>query len=148
MFFYCVYTHCVTTTILLLDPNNFLKGLDFSPDGTCLLSCSEDNILRVYEVEPILTSTASTATSTSTTATSIEEDYKPVLISKEGETVYDYCWYKHMASSDPITCVYASTSRDNPIHLWDAYFGSLRATYSGESSSTHTVVQQLLFCML
>jgi hypothetical protein len=30
--------------------NNFLKGVRWSPDGTCLLTNSEDNILRVFEV--------------------------------------------------------------------------------------------------
>lgn len=30
--------------------NNFLKGVSFSPDGTCLLSSSDDTVLRVFEV--------------------------------------------------------------------------------------------------
>ncbi|KAI6704941.1 hypothetical protein NL676_007903 [Syzygium grande] len=29
-------------------PNNFLKGVKWSPDGTCLVSSSEDNTLRVF----------------------------------------------------------------------------------------------------
>jgi WD40 repeat protein len=29
---------------------NLTKGVRFSPDGSCLLSCSEDNRLRVFEV--------------------------------------------------------------------------------------------------
>jgi WD40 repeat protein len=32
------------------DAANFTKGVKFSPDGTCLLTASEDNILRVFEV--------------------------------------------------------------------------------------------------
>jgi len=27
-----------------------------------------------------------------------------VLKTKEGETVYDYCWYPYMSSMDPDTC--------------------------------------------
>ncbi|RVX08473.1 Telomerase Cajal body protein 1 [Vitis vinifera] len=29
----------------------------------------------------------------------------------------------------PVTCVFASTTRDHPIHLWDAASGELRCTY-------------------
>uniref|UniRef100_A0A8I6XS40 Uncharacterized protein n=1 Tax=Hordeum vulgare subsp. vulgare TaxID=112509 RepID=A0A8I6XS40_HORVV len=31
--------------------------------------------------------------------------------------------------ANPATCVFASTSRDHPIHLWDATTGELRCTY-------------------
>ncbi|CAM9122918.1 unnamed protein product, partial [Discosporangium mesarthrocarpum] len=34
-----------------------------------------------------------------------------------------------MTSADPATCVYVSTSRDHPLHMWDAFTGALRATY-------------------
>ncbi|KAG5561490.1 hypothetical protein RHGRI_004515 [Rhododendron griersonianum] len=34
-----------------------------------------------------------------------------------------------MSASDPVTCVFASTTRDHPIHLWDATSGELRCTY-------------------
>lgn len=30
--------------------NNFLKGARFSPDGTCLLTSSDDTVLRIFEV--------------------------------------------------------------------------------------------------
>jgi len=34
-----------------------------------------------------------------------------------------------MKSSDPSTSVFISASRDLPIHMWDAYYGTLRASY-------------------
>lgn len=40
-----------------------------------------------------------------------------------------YCRYPHMSSAEPATSVFVSTSRDHPLHLWDAFTGSLRATY-------------------
>lgn len=70
----------------------------------------------------------------------------------DGESVYDYCWYPYMSSSSmlvvllsvvmlmmirkklttvgfndpgPETCVFASTTRDHPIHLWDATTGQV-----------------------
>jgi len=48
---------------------------------------------------------------------------------REGETVYDACWYPLMDSRQPSTCCFLTTSRDHPIHLWDAFTGQHRATY-------------------
>lgn len=36
-----------------------------------------------------------------------------------------------MHSDEPLSCAFLSTSADHPLHLWDAYDGSLRATYAG-----------------
>uniref|UniRef100_A0A2D4M300 Telomerase Cajal body protein 1 n=1 Tax=Micrurus spixii TaxID=129469 RepID=A0A2D4M300_9SAUR len=47
----------------------------------------------------------------------------------EGDTLYDYCWFPLMSSSQPETCFLASSSRDNPVHLWDAFNGELRASF-------------------
>jgi WD40 repeat protein len=104
--------------------NNFLKGVRWSPDGTCLLTNSEDNILRVFEVPSQVYNQ---------TATTPQEIYS-VLRSKEAESIYDYCWYPLMNSNDAQSCVYLSTSRDQPIHLWDAFTGSLRATYCAHNA--------------
>lgn len=37
--------------------------------------------------------------------------------------------YPHMSSAEPATSVFVSTSRDHPLHLWDAFTGNLRASY-------------------
>lgn len=34
-----------------------------------------------------------------------------------------------MSSAEPATSVFVSTSRDHPLHMWDAFTGELRATY-------------------
>lgn len=34
-----------------------------------------------------------------------------------------------MSSAEPATSVFVSTSRDHPLHMWDAFNGDLRATY-------------------
>nr|XP_016474993.1 PREDICTED: uncharacterized protein LOC107796711 [Nicotiana tabacum] len=57
------------------------------------------------------------------------DSYAASLVMSEGESVYDYCRYPYMSSSSPETCVFASTARDHPIHLWDATTGQLRCTY-------------------
>ncbi|CAK4659257.1 hypothetical protein LEN26_005519 [Aphanomyces euteiches] len=88
---------------------HFTKGVKVSPDGLCVLSNSDDNVMRLFEVEP-----------------SVQE---ATLEMHEGGTVYDFQWYPYMNSDDPATCVFATTSHAHPIHLWDAYTGELRASY-------------------
>ncbi|XP_015277896.1 PREDICTED: telomerase Cajal body protein 1 [Gekko japonicus] len=100
-------------------PENFLKGCKWAPDGTCLLTNSADNCLRIYNLPAELY-----AKEWETVA-----EMSPVLRMVEGDTVYDYCWFPLMSSADPQTCFVASSSRDNPIHIWDAFHGDLRATF-------------------
>ncbi|KAL6012069.1 hypothetical protein ACLOJK_002544 [Asimina triloba] len=52
-----------------------------------------------------------------------EDSFVSNFLVSEAESVYDYCWYPYMQASDPTTCVFASTTRDHPIHLWDAITG-------------------------
>ncbi|XP_078170957.1 transducin/WD40 repeat-like superfamily protein [Carex rostrata] len=102
--------------------NNFLKGVKWSPDGSCFLTCSDDNSLRLFYLPEDACTTEHTSTASS-------DSYGAGLIVNEGESVYDYCWYPYMSASDPTGCVFASTSRDHPIHLWDCITGQLRCTY-------------------
>ncbi|PNX54814.1 telomerase cajal body protein 1-like [Trifolium pratense] len=55
--------------------------------------------------------------------------YAASLVMSEGESIHDFCWYPYMSASDPVTNVFATTTRDHPIHLWDATSGQLRCTY-------------------
>lgn len=101
---------------------NFTKGCQWSPDGTCLLVPSEDCRIRIYELPRELYSG------------SVPSDFKqsnftPALTVKEGGLIYDTCWYPFTNSWEPATCCFLSTSKDSPTHLWDAFTGELRATY-------------------
>nr|GEW97432.1 hypothetical protein [Tanacetum cinerariifolium] len=58
-----------------------------------------------------------------------EDSFPASLAITEGEAIYDYCWYPYMSASDPVSCVFATTTRDHPIHLWDTTTGQLRCTY-------------------
>ncbi|XP_076654344.1 telomerase Cajal body protein 1 homolog [Halictus rubicundus] len=109
---------------------NFTKGCQWSPDGTCLLVSSEDFRNRIYEIPRKLYNEK---------IRPIGQNFDPldltpmsitaVLTIKEGGLIYDTCWYPYMNSWDPATCCFLSTSRESPIHLWDAFNGELRATY-------------------
>nr|XP_009618239.1 telomerase Cajal body protein 1-like [Nicotiana tomentosiformis] len=96
-----------------------------SPDGSCFLTCSDDNTFCSFTLPYVesgwLADTSSSAADT--------DSYAASLVMSEGESVYDYCRYPYMSSSSPETCVFASTARDHPIHLWDATTGQLRCTY-------------------
>ncbi|KAM9111374.1 LOW QUALITY PROTEIN: telomerase Cajal body protein 1 [Pangshura tecta] len=99
-------------------PENFLKGCKWAPDGSCLLTNSADNTLRIYNLPCELYGQEWGA----------EAEMSPVLRMAEGDTIYDYCWFPLMSSADPPTCFFASSSRD-PVHVWDAFCGDLRATF-------------------
>ncbi|KAG9274526.1 telomerase Cajal body protein 1 [Astyanax mexicanus] len=100
-------------------PENYLKGCKWAPDGSCILSNSADNVLRVYNLPPEIYSGS----------WDLLSEMSPVLRMTEGDTIYDYCWFPKMSSLDPDTCFIASSSRDNPVHIWDAFYGDLRATF-------------------
>ncbi|XP_030018172.1 telomerase Cajal body protein 1 [Sphaeramia orbicularis] len=100
-------------------PENYLKGCKWAPDGSCILTNSADNVLRVYNLPPEVYSYN----------WDLLPEMSPVLRMAEGDTIYDYCWYPKMNSLDPDTCFLASSSRDNPVHVWDAFYGEVRASF-------------------
>eukprot|EP01064_Diplonema_japonicum_P013788 TRINITY_DN21335_c0_g1_i1.p1 TRINITY_DN21335_c0_g1~~TRINITY_DN21335_c0_g1_i1.p1 ORF type:complete len:611 (+),score=164.29 TRINITY_DN21335_c0_g1_i1:94-1926(+) len=101
----------------------FVKSSTWSPDGSVLITNSEDNILRLYNLPETLRQTDSVAKSCAPLPT--------VLSMTEGECIYDYAWYPKMQERSN-SCFVAS-SRDHPIHLWDSLSGKLRATYRAYS---------------
>ncbi|XP_033760830.1 telomerase Cajal body protein 1-like [Pecten maximus] len=99
--------------------DHFLKGCKWAPDGTCLLTNSNDNCLRLFNLpQPVY-----------------EAQYRDIpemtsaLKLTETDTIYDYCWYPKMVFDDANTQCLVSTSKDSPIHLWDANTGQIRCTY-------------------
>ncbi|KAJ8008415.1 hypothetical protein DPEC_G00104590 [Dallia pectoralis] len=100
-------------------PENYLKGCKWAPDGSCILTNSADHMLRVYNLPAEVYSYQ----------WDLLTEMNPVLKMAEGDTIYDYCWYPKMTSLDPDSCFIASSSRDNPVHIWDAFYGDLRASF-------------------
>ncbi|XP_014488078.1 PREDICTED: telomerase Cajal body protein 1 [Dinoponera quadriceps] len=101
---------------------NFTKGCQWSPDGTCLLVPSDDCRMRIYELPRELYSGKIPSDFAWT-------NFASALTVKEGGLIYDTCWFPFMSAWDASTCCFLSTSKDNPVHLWDAITGELRATY-------------------
>ncbi|KAH7650721.1 Guanine nucleotide-binding protein [Dioscorea alata] len=95
-----------------------------STDATAVwpfLSC-DDNTIRLFHLPE-------EASYIDQLASDYQDSYHSNLVINEAEMVYDYCWYPYMCSSDPTSSVFVATTRDHPIHLWDATSGQLRCTY-------------------
>jgi WD40 repeat protein len=96
-------------------------GCKWAPDGTCLLVASADCKMRLYNLPSELYS--------GPTDHQLPE-MSAVLTLSMGEAVYDYCWYPLMSSWQPDTACFATTCKDHPVQLWDAFDLQKRASYS------------------
>jgi WD40 repeat protein len=69
-----------------------------SPDGTCILTNSDDNVLRVFDLPADLHCQESWNKGRKL------PELEPALRVVEGGLVYDYCWYPLMSSWNPLSC--------------------------------------------
>lgn len=136
-------------------PNtNFLKGVRWAPDGSCCLTASDDNRLRVFDLpqeayQQLQAADPAQAAAEPDTAAAADGgsiSWQQALEVHAGETVYDYCWFSGMSAADPASCCFASTSRGQPMHLWDACTGALRGSYRGyDEADEVTAAHSLAF---
>ncbi|XP_054254885.1 telomerase Cajal body protein 1, partial [Indicator indicator] len=98
---------------------NFLRGCKWAPDGSCVLTCSDDNVLRIFDLPSPPAPPSGLPL----------PELAPALRLPEGDSIYDFTWFPLMDSNQPHTCLVASSSRDNPVHLWDAFDGTLRGSF-------------------
>ena len=87
----------------------FLKGCKWSPDGTCLLTCADDGLLRLFDLPADLYKSHKTTFQGCSTA-----ELTPSLRIKEGEIIYDYCWHPHMSSWNAETCLCVIKAKNFP----------------------------------
>ncbi len=78
----------------------YLKGCKWSPDGTCLLTCAADDVLRLFDLPAELYASHKKPYQGCTIP-----QISPSLRIKEGGLIYDYCWHPHMSSWQPETCL-------------------------------------------
>jgi WD40 repeat protein len=97
------------------------QGCQFSPDGLCVLT-SVGKQVQLFNTPPSDSSLESSTTQII--------PWKTALVADGGDTVRSYTWYPLMSSTDTTTSCFVATSRDQPIHLYDAYTSAIRATYS------------------
>ncbi|KTW28437.1 hypothetical protein T552_01700 [Pneumocystis carinii B80] len=96
---------------------NFVKQVQWSPDGMFLLSSSNDNILRSFII------------SDSVLEKNEISDLPCSSFVRSAEPVYSYVWYPKMKLNDLNSCCFLASIRDHPIHLYDALTSTLRASY-------------------
>ncbi|MQL80128.1 hypothetical protein Taro_012544 [Colocasia esculenta] len=138
--------------------NSFLKGAKWSPDGSCFLTSADDDTLRLFylpsdvasgSVVPDAQVDGEDSFASSLTVSEGESVYDfcwyPYMsvsggYLSSGVQICSFRWilmpemccddkFSVDVVSDPTTCVFATTTRDHPIHLWDASSGHLRGTY-------------------
>ncbi|KAK7090560.1 telomerase Cajal body protein 1-like [Littorina saxatilis] len=98
---------------------NYLRGCKWSPDGNVLLTNSNDNQMRVFQIpEAVINNQCD-----------VKTELRSSLKVAETDTVFDFCWYPAMSSDSPETSLFATTCRETPIHLLSAVTGELVATY-------------------
>ncbi|KAH8255724.1 hypothetical protein KR038_009204 [Drosophila bunnanda] len=108
------------------DKQQYTKGCYWSPDGTCLLVPVHLDGMHVMELPADLYSTPTMQT-TKRDLTNLQS----AVHVPEGGTVYDCVWYPHMNSQQPESCFWLATRQHEPIHMWDAFNGTLRCSFSG-----------------
>ncbi|KAF0987277.1 hypothetical protein HZS_2131 [Henneguya salminicola] len=111
----------------LLNENFYFKSCKWSPDNLCLLVSDNTNEANIFNLPPLYF------------GNSDNNEWKSCLKIIEAEIIYDIDWYPFMDSSNPETCVFATTSKDHPIHLWDAYTSTLRCSYSCLNNSDEII---------
>jgi hypothetical protein len=117
---------------------SFTKGVAWSPDGSSVLGGSEDNVLRVFRVPAACfhgsEGADGAADGAPCAAAAAPAELEPAAACREAETVYDYAWYPLMRCDSPLSCAFAATLRDAPVHLWDAGAGGgVRASYGARN---------------
>mmetsp|Transcript_10741 Transcript_10741/g.34137 ORF Transcript_10741/g.34137 Transcript_10741/m.34137 type:complete len:377 (-) Transcript_10741:56-1186(-) len=98
-----------------LPGEDFAQGIQFAPDGSHVLSWTEERRLFVHTVRH-----ASDGTPEALAAS---------LSLSEGDTIYSCAWWPLMSSSDPSSCCFFAASKDHPVHMWDACTGRIAQSY-------------------
>ena len=120
-------------TLQAIPSRDFFKQLKISPDGLKILSSTENNYLKSWNVNKELVNSVkyycSSEEALETVQTYSNTSSSPSSISC-GESIYDFDWYPFMNSNVSSSCCFITTSRDHPIHLWDDIQGTIRCSYS------------------
>lgn len=103
-------------------PNsNFWRRCSWSADGTHALAVQDDSIIQVLTPPPVTTD--------SSHAGPAGARFYPVRRIPQGENLYDCAFYPCFCSSEPQSACFAASCKGQPVHLWDCFSGTQRATY-------------------
>ncbi|KAL7269368.1 hypothetical protein RUND412_007972 [Rhizina undulata] len=100
------------------EESNVFHSAQWSPDGTCILTTSEDNALRTFIVPYDLL-----------TPSSSPKCLLPYSITHSAERVYSTAIYPLSTLSSPETSCFLAAARDQPIQLHSLLTSYVRASY-------------------
>eukprot|EP00890_Picochlorum_soloecismus_P005565 jgi/Picsp_1/6009/NSC_03363-R1_guanine nucleotide-binding protein len=134
--------------------NVYLKGVKWCPDGTCFLSASSDELLRVFDLDSRLDQLGrgelpgklsnkeigygGNATNeldnhvhlNESDVNLVEEaDCNSAVQIPVGELVYDFAWFPGATKIDSTSFCFGTVCRGHPTHIYDACGGALRCSY-------------------
>ena len=126
----------------------FLKSARWSPCGSALLTLSDDDAVRVFDVpEAALTcepeapqrrendsgrgafDAVTTPAASLPASFALADSLVAALRVRPGEGCHDAAWWPGASSAQPHTLVFATTSRSLPLHVWSAIDGALRCSF-------------------
>ncbi|CAA18997.1 human WRAP53 orthlog Gnr1 [Schizosaccharomyces pombe] len=102
-------------------PLNFFHSSRWSPDGSTILSLTEDQCLNCWNVP--FSDLSKKADGPLNFSKHLSYKYQ------SPETVYSYSWYSRMKLDDPSSNLFAVSSRDQPIKLINFTTGKNKASY-------------------
>jgi hypothetical protein len=120
----------------------FTKCIKPSPDGSFLLSSTEDRRVQVHDIDASVINRHRYYNPDRLSLGQHQE--QPISKDKEGgatqvlqarkeirpgDTIYDFAWYPYAYNSDPSSLCFITTCRDKPVQLFGVLDGSLRGTY-------------------
>ena len=117
--------------------DNFIKTNIIAPDGTHCSTISENNRIQLLKINDNLINDNKYYKKNVDDDTYNNMNIDNKIIINEinninvGESVFDLNWFPYANIIDPLTYCYVTTSRDHPIHLWDALTGKIRCSYIG-----------------
>ncbi|KAJ5982997.1 hypothetical protein N7481_005096 [Penicillium waksmanii] len=107
---------------------NHFKSVEWSPDGTTLLTDSADHHIRTFILPPDLLESSS------------PHELSPYSTLPSTEPTYATAIYPHFNLQDPSTTLLLSSVRDHPIRLSSALAPSLVASYSLINPTTEAFI--------
>ena len=114
----------------------FLKGAQISPNGQQILLSAESGAVHSVQVvnfnKDLLDNTTYYSNTTASQGLNpVSKSEAMVLFSNlnVGESVYDMKWYPLIDTS--ASSYFITTTRDHPIHLWNANESVIKGTYAG-----------------
>ena len=116
---------------------NYLQGVTWSPLGECLLTASNDNVVRVFDMpgDAVKGKGVRQGGTGGAVRASQPKALASALRTKPGESVYDYAWFPGAIAMDETSFCYGITCRAHPIKLISAMDGTTRGTYKVHDSS-------------